>query len=56
MSDLLDDAEYYGIPAVKKTMLKYEIENILIQFFVDKTMFDSPVTCQILVTKTDLQL
>ena len=29
-SDLLDIADHYGLPNVKKTMLKHEIKNILI--------------------------
>ena len=37
-------------------MLKHEIKNILIQFFVDEEIFDSSATSQILVTQTDLQL
>ena len=55
-SDLLDIADYYGLPNIKKTMLKHEIKNILIQFFVDEEIFDSSATSQILVTQTDLQL
>ena len=55
-SELLDIAEHYGLPNVKKTMLKHEIKNILIQFFVDEEIFDSSATSQILVTQTDLQL
>ena len=55
-SDLLDIADHYGLPNVKKTMLKHEIKNILIQFFVDEEIFDSSATSQILVTQTDLQL
>ena len=55
-SDLLDIADHYGLPNVKKTMLKHEIKNILIQFFVDEDIFDSSATSQILVTQTDLQL
>ena len=55
-SDLLDIAEHYGLPNVKKTMLKHEIKNILIQFFVDEEIFYSSATSQILVTQTDLQL
>ena len=55
-SELLDIAEHYGLPNVKKTMLKYEIKNILIQFFVDEEIFYSSATSQILVTQTDLQL
>ena len=49
-SDLFDIAEHYGLPNVKMTMLKHEIKNILIQFFVDEEMFDSSATSQILVT------
>ena len=55
-SDLLDIADHYGLPNVKKTMLKHEIKNILIQFFVDEEIFDSSATSQILVTQIDLQL
>ena len=55
-SDLLDIADHYGLPNVKKTMLKHEIKNILIQFFVDEEIFDSSTTSQILITQTDLQL
>ena len=55
-SDLLDIADHYGLPNVKKTTLKHEIKNILTQFFVDKEIFDSSATSQILVTQTDLQL
>ena len=55
-SDLLDIADNYGLPNVKKTMLKHEINNILIQFFVEEEIFDSSATSQILVTQTDLQL
>ena len=55
-SDLLDIADHYGLPNIKKTMLKHEIKNILIQFFVDEEIFDSSATSQILVTQTDLQV
>ena len=55
-SDLLDIANHYGLPNIKKTMLKHEIKNNLIQFFVDEEIFDSLATSQILVTQTDLQL
>ena len=55
-SDLLDIVDHYGLPNVKKTMLKHEIKNILIQFFVDEEIFDSSATSHILVTQTDLQL
>ena len=37
-------------------MLKHEIKNILIKFYVDEETFDSSATFQILVTQTDLQL
>ena len=55
-SDLLDIVDHYGLPNVKKTKLKHEIKNILIQFFVDEEIFDSSATSHILVTQTDLQL
>ena len=55
-SDLLDIADHYGLSNIKKTMLKHEIKNILIQFFVDEEIFDSSATSRILVTQTDLQL
>ena len=55
-SDLLDIVDHYGLPNVKKTMLKHEIKKILIQFFVDEEIFDSSATSHILVTQTDLQL
>ena len=40
-SDLLDIADHYGLPNVKKTMFKHEIKNILIQFFLGEELFDS---------------
>ena len=55
-SDLLDIADHYGLSNIKTSMLKHEIKNILIQFFVDEEIFDSSATFQILVTQTDLQL
>ena len=55
-SDLLDIEEHYELPNVKRSILKHEIKNILIQVFVDKDIFDSSATSQILVTQTDLQL
>ena len=55
-SDLLDIADHYGLPNVKESMLKREIKNILIQFFMDEEIFDSSATSQILVTQTDFQL
>ena len=54
-SDLLDIADHYGLSNIKTSMLKHEIKNILIQFFVDQEIFDSSATSQILVTQTDLQ-
>ena len=55
-SDMLDIADHYGLPNVKKTMLKLEMKNNLIQFFVDEEIFDSSAISQIIVTQTDLQL
>ena len=55
-SDLLDIADHYGLSNIKTSMLKHEIKNILIQFFVDEEIFDSSASSQILVTQTDLQL
>ena len=55
-SELLDIAEHNELPNVKRFMLKHEIKNILIQFFVNEEIFDSSATSQILVTQTDLQL
>ena len=55
-SDLLDIADHYGLSNIKTSMLKHEIKNTLIQFFVDEEIFDSSATSQILVTLTDLQL
>ena len=33
-SDLLDIADHYGLSNIKTSMLKHEIKNILIQFFL----------------------
>ena len=38
--DLLEIASHYSIPSVKTSMLKHEIKNIIIQFFVDKKIFE----------------
>ena len=54
--DILNITEYYELHNVKRSMLKHEIKNIQIQFFVDEEIFDSSATSQILVTQTDLQL
>ena len=55
-SDLLDIADHYGLNNIKTNILKHEIKNILIQFYVDEEIFDSSATSQILFTQTDLQL
>ena len=55
-SDLLDIAEHYELPNVKRSMLKHEIKNILFHFFVDEEIFDSSAKSPIRVTQTDLQL
>ena len=55
-TDLLDIAAHYELSSVKRSMLKHEIKNILIQFFVDEEIFDSSATSHILVTQTDLQM
>ena len=58
-TDLLDIAAHYELTSVKSSMLKPEIKNILIQFFVDEEMFDSSTLSRvnrkyfILVTQTD---
>ena len=49
-SNLLDIADQYGLSNIKKTMLKHEIKNILIQFFMEEDIFDSSATSQVLVT------
>ena len=51
--DLANITDLYGLPNVKKTMLKHELKNILIQFIVEEEIFDSSTTCQTLVTQTD---
>ena len=38
-SDILDIASHYSISSVKTSMLKHEIKNIIIQFFVDEEVF-----------------
>ena len=55
-SDLLDIAIHYSIPSVKTSMLKHEIKNIIIQFFVDEEIFEPSATSHIMVSQTDLQL
>ena len=52
--DLVKDiTDHYGIPNVKNTMLKHEINIILNHFFVEEELFDSLATSQILVTKNN---
>ena len=41
---------------VKRSMLKHEIKNTLIQFSVDEEICESSATSHILVSQTDLQL
>ena len=55
-SDLLEIASHYSIPSVKTSMLKHEINNIIIQFFVDEEVFDLSATSHIIVSQTDIQL
>ena len=35
-TDMLDIADHYGLPNVKKTMFKHEMKNNLNQVFVDE--------------------
>ena len=42
-SDLTDIAEHYGLTNVKRSMLKHEIKNILIQFFVARKCLTPPL-------------
>ena len=44
-SDLLDIADHYGLSNIKTSMLKHEIKNILIQFFVDEEIFEEFKRC-----------
>ena len=37
-------------------MLKHEIKNIVIQFFVDEEIFEPSATSHIMVSQTDIQL
>ena len=55
-TDLLDIADHYELTSVKRSMLKHEIKNILIQFFVDEEIFYSSTLSHILVPQTDLQM
>ena len=55
-SDLLEIASHYSIPSVKTSILKHEIKNIIIQFFVDEEIFEPSATSHIMVSQTDIQL
>ena len=55
-SDLLDIAAHYELTTINKSMLKQEIKNILVQFLVDKEIFDSSALSLVLVTQTGLQM
>ena len=55
-SDLLDIVSHYSKSNVKTSMLKHEIKNIIIQFFVDEEVFEPSATSHIMVSQTDLQL
>ena len=55
-TDLLDNAAHYELTYVKKSVLKHEIKNILIQFFNDEEIFDSSSLSHILITQIDLQM
>ena len=52
-SDHLDIDSHYNLPSVKMSMLKHEIKNIIIQFFVDEEVFEPSATSQIMVSQTD---
>ena len=55
-SNLLEIASHYSIPSIKTSMLKHEINNIIIQFFVDEEVFEPSATSHIMVSQTDIQL
>ena len=55
-TDLLSIADHYALTSVKPSMLKHEIQNILIKFLVDEEILDPSALSSILVTQTDLQL
>ena len=55
-TDLLNIAEHYALTSVKPSMLKHEINNILIKFLVDEEILDESASSSVLVTQTDLQL
>ena len=55
-ADLLDIAAHYELTSVKKSMLKQEIKNILVQFLVDNEILNSSALSLVLVTQTGLQM
>ena len=46
-TDLLDIVEHYELPKDKRSMLKHEIKNILIQFFVDMEIIMLTCPCDL---------
>ena len=55
-SDLLDIAAHYELTTINKSMLKQEINNILVQFLVTKEILDCSALSLVLVTQTGLQM
>ena len=55
-TDLLNIAVHYALTSVESSMLKHEIQNILVKFLVDEEIIDSSALSSILITQTDLQL
>ncbi|XP_053403243.1 golgin subfamily A member 6-like protein 22 [Mercenaria mercenaria] len=55
-SDLLLLAKHYNISEVKSSMLKQEIKNILVQYFIDEDIFYSCAESLIVETQSDLKL
>ena len=54
--DLLNIADHYALTSVKPSMLKKEINNILIKFLVGEEILDPSALSFVLITQTDLQL
>ena len=55
-SDLLAIAAHYELTTIKKSMLKQEIKDILVQFLVHKEILDSSALSLVLVTQAGLQM
>ena len=55
-SDLLDIAAHCELTNVNKSMLKQEIKNVLVQFWVDKELLDSSALFLVLLTHMGLQM